>query len=176
MISMISVFRSVCLAFSAAALAACASAPLIQTRSLTNATPEQMVAQVRAAAGDDNSELAVQPLRDPMAEDLREQAAKLEREKRYSEAAVALDKALEITPDDPATLQERAEIALLSGDPERAETLARRGFEKGAKVGPLCRRHWATIEQARLVDGDAAGAQAAKTQQGACKVAALERF
>ncbi len=173
---MISVFRSACLAFTAAALAACASAPLIQTRSLTNATPEQMVAQVRAAAGDDNSELAVQPLRDPMAEDLREQAAKFEREKRYSDAAAALDKALEITPDDPATLQERAEIALLSGDPDQAETLARRGFEKGAKVGPLCRRHWAAIEQARLVDGDAAGAQAAKTQQGVCKVAALERF
>lgn len=174
--SMTSAFRVACLVFSAAALAACASAPLIQSSSLTSATPEQMVAQVRAAAGDDNSELAVQPLRDPMAEDLREDAAKFEREKRYADAAAALDKALEITPDDPATLQERAEIALLSGAPGQAETFARRAFEKGAKVGPLCRRHWAAIEQARLVAGDAAGAQAAKTQAEACKVAALERF
>jgi len=174
--SMTSAFRSVCLAVAAAALAACAAAPLIQTHSLTAATPEQMVAQVRAAAGGEDSELAVQPLRDPMAEDLREDAAKFERAKRYSEAAAALDKALEIAPDDPATLQERAEIALLSGAPEQAETLARRAFEKGAKVGPLCRRHWATVEQTRLVAGDAAGAEAAKAQLADCKVAALERF
>lgn len=159
-----------------AALAACSSAPLIQTRSLTSATPEQMVAQVRAAAGDDDRELAVQPLRDPMAEDLREDAARFEREKRYADAAEALDKALQITPDEPATLQERAEIALLAGNPEQAESLARRAFESGAKVGPLCRRHWATIEQARLVAGDAAGAQAAKTQLDACKVAGVDRF
>jgi Flp pilus assembly protein TadD len=176
MIPMSSAFRLAVLAFSAALLAACASSPLIQSASLTRATPEQMVAQIRASAGDDDSELAVQPLRDPMAEDLREEAAKLEREKRYADAAAALDKALQIAPDDPATLQERAEGALLMGNPAQAETLARRGFEKGAKVGPLCRRHWATIEQARLVAGDAAGAQSARTQLGTCKVAALERF
>lgn len=169
-------FRIPVLVLAIAGLAGCATPTLIQTQSLTSATPEQMVARIRASAGDDNSELAVQPLRDPMAEDLREDAAKLEREKRYADAAAALDKALEITPDDPATLQERAEVALLTGNPEQAETLARRGFEKGAKVGPLCRRHWATIEQARLVAGDAAGAQAAKAQSETCKVAALERF
>lgn len=173
---MFSVLRLCLLAASVAVLAACGSVPLIETRSLTSATPEQMVAQVRAAAGADDRELAVQPLRDPMAEDLREDAAKAEREKRYADAAKALDKALEITPDDPATLQERAEIALLTGNPEQAESLARRAFENGAKVGPLCRRHWATIEQARLVAGDAAGAQAAKTQLDACKVAGVDRF
>jgi len=173
---MFSVSRFAWLALPVAALAACASPTLIQSRSLTSSTPERMVAQVRAAAGADDRELAVQPLRDPMAEDLREDAAKAEREKRYADAAKALDKALEITPGDPATLQERAEIALLMGNPEQAEALARRGFESGAKVGPLCRRHWATIEQARLVDGDAAGAQAAKTQLEACKVAGLDRF
>lgn len=168
-------FRVLCLA-AAIAVAACTSAPFIQTRSLTDATPEQMVAQIRAAAGDDSSELAVHPLRDPMVEDLRQDAAQLERQKRYKDAAAALDRALAVTPDDPATLQERAEIALLMGDPDKAETLARRGFELGAKVGPLCRRHWATVEQTRLVAGDAAGAASARTRVEACKVAGLERF
>jgi len=169
-------FRVLCLA-AALAAAGCASPPLIQTRSLTDATPEQMVAQVRAAGGDDDSrELAVQPLRDPAVEDLRQDAAQLERQKRYADAAAALDKALAINPDDPATLQERAEIALLMGDPDQAETLARRGFELGAKVGPLCRRHWATVEQTRLVAGDAQGAASAKTQMEACKVAGLDRY
>ena len=168
-------FRIACLA-AAICVAACTSAPLIQTRSLTDATPEQMVAQVRAAVGDDSSELAVQPLRDPMVEDLRQDAAQLERQKRYPDAAAALDKALAITPDDPATLQERAEIALLMGDPDKAEALARRGFELGAKVGPLCRKQWATVEQTRLVAGDAQGAASAKTQIQGCKVAGLDRF
>ena len=173
---MTSAFRVSVLVLAIAGLAGCATPTPIQTRSLTSATPEQMVAQVRATAGDDDRELAVQPLRDPMVEDLRQDAARLEREKKYPDAAAALDKALQVTPDDPSALQERAEIALLMGNPEQAESFARRGFEKGSKVGPLCRRHWATIEQARLVAGDAAGAQAAKTQLDACKVAGLDRF
>lgn len=174
--SMSFAFRSCLLVSFMALLAACATPPVIQVQSLTDATPEQMVAQVRAAAGNDDKELAVQPLRDTEVEDLRQDAAKLEQQKRYQDAAVALDKALAITPDDPAVLQERAEIALLLRDTANAETLARRGFELGAKVGPLCRKHWATVQQARLVAGDAAGAASAKNQMDSCKVAGLERF
>ena len=69
-----------------------------------------------------------------------------------------------------------AEAALLLGDHDQAETLARRAFETGSKVGPLCRRHWATVERARLLDGDAAGASAAKAQIGQCAVAGVNRF
>ncbi|TWI02748.1 hypothetical protein IP90_01845 [Luteimonas cucumeris] len=168
--------RTASLSLSILLLAACASDPVIQSQSLTSATPEQMVATVRAAAGHDDKELAVQPLRDPMVEDLRQTATQLEQQKQYQDAAAALDKALAITPDDPAVLQERAEAALLLGDTANAETLARRGFELGARVGPLCRRHWATIEQSRLVAGDAAGATSARTQVDACKVAGPERY
>src|SRR5690606_4987463 len=56
--------------------------------------PETMVAQIRAAAGQDDAELAVQPLRDPMVEDLRERALSLERQQRYEDAVAALEQAL----------------------------------------------------------------------------------
>lgn len=160
-------------------LAACATspgAPSAAAPPLTSATPEQMVAAIRAAAGDGDGELSVQPLRDPMVEDLREQAARSEAQGRHEEAAAALDRALGIVPDDPALLQERAEAAILLRDFERANALAEHAFALGAQVGPLCRRHWATIEQVRLVAGDAEGAATAKAQVDGCKVAGPERY
>src|SRR3546814_6288263 len=39
----------------------------------------------------------------------------------------------------------------------------------------LCRRHWATIEQSRLLEGDAAGAAAAKKRIDQCTVAGVNR-
>ncbi len=142
----------------------------------TTATPEAMVAAIRAAATHDDTELAVQPLRDPMVEDLRQQAQRLETQHRYPEAAAALDQALAIVPGDPALLQERAEAALLLGDGQGAERDARRAYALGAKVGPLCRRHWATVQQVRLLAGDAAGAASARTQLDACRVAGPNRY
>lgn len=160
------------------ALAACATSEPVPPppAPLTAATPQQQVAAIRAAAGDGEGELAIQPLRDPKVEDLREQASRLESQQHYADAAKALDQALAIVPDDPALLQERAEAALLLGDPVQAEALARRAFETGSQVGPLCRRHRATIEQARLLAGDAAGAAAARAQVDQCTVAGVNRF
>lgn len=160
----------------ALSVAACASAPPPTPPPLTTATPEAMVATIRAAAGNDPEELAVQPLRDPMVEDLRQEAARLETQRHYVEAAAALDKALAISGDDPALLQERAETAVLLRDFDQAEAFARRAWALGAKVGPLCRRHWATVQQARLVAADAAGADVAASQLDACKVDGPNRF
>ena len=160
-------------------LAGCAALPEPKATSaapMTTATPETMVAAIRAAATRDEAELSVQPLRDAEIEDLRQQAQAAESAHRYAEAAMALDKALALVPDDPALLQERAEAALLLRDPITAEKLARHAFAIGAKVGPLCRRHWATIEQTRLLAGDAAGASSAKEQAAACKVTGPNRF
>jgi tetratricopeptide (TPR) repeat protein len=112
-------------------------------------TPEQRVAAIRAAAGADDKELAVQPLRDPQVEDLRQVAGKAAAGGDYAAAAEALNQAILIVPEDPAVLQERAEIALLQRDFDRAETLAQRAFDLGSKVGPLCRQHWETIRQIR---------------------------
>lgn len=161
-------------------LAACTSAPHAPPPSpspaLTRVSPEQMLVAIRAAAGRDPDELNVQPLRDPQVEDLREQAQQLEAQHRYADEAAALDRALAITPDDPALLQERAEAALLLHDGPMAERLAREAEAKGAHVGPLCRRHWATVEQTRLLAGDAPGAAEAKARIPACTVAPPPRY
>ena len=150
--------------------------PAAGVDALTTATPQQQVAAVRAAAGDGEGELAIQPLRDPKVEDLRAKVERLESQQYYAEAARTLDQALEIVPDDPALLQERAEAALLLGEHAQAEALARRAYATGSQVGPLCRRHWATIEQSRLLEGDAAGAATAKAQIEQCTVAGVNRF
>jgi len=160
-------------------LVACAAAPgpkVVVTPALTGATPEAMVAAIRAAATRDEAELSVQPLRDAEIEDLRQRAQTAEAAHRYPQAAAALDQALALVPDDPALLQERAEAALLMREPAKAEALARHAYAIGAKVGPLCRRHWATIEQTRLLAGDAAGATSARAQAAACKVTGPDRF
>ncbi|MDQ3618182.1 MAG: hypothetical protein M3374_05625, partial [Pseudomonadota bacterium] len=107
------------------------------------------VAAIRAAGAVDASELEVKPLRDPQVEDLREQAIALEARGAYRAAADALDSALAINPDDPALLQERAEIAVLLRETEAAEGFALRAFEIGSQLGPLCRRHWETVAQVR---------------------------
>lgn len=161
-----------------ALLAACSSTPPAdpQPTALTSGTPQAIVARIRAAAGHDDAELAVQPLRDSTVEDLRQSALRLETQGQYPQAAAALDQALAIVADDPALLQERAEAALLLGDNAGAEARARRAFELGAKVGPLCRRHWETVRQVRLLAGDASGATSAQVQRDACKVAGPARY
>lgn len=170
-------FRPVFAALAAVLVAACASTPPEPApAALTSATPEEMVALIDAAAGDGDGELAVQPLRDPMVDDLRAQARQAHDAGRHEQAAEALDRALELVPGDPALLQERAEAALLLRDFARAGELAGRAFALGAQVGPLCRRHWATIEQVRLVEGDAEGAASAKAQVEGCKVEGPNRF
>ncbi len=143
---------------------------------LTTATPQQQVAAIRAAAGDGRGELAVQPLRDPMVEDLREEAQRREAQRDYAGAAEALDRAIEIVSDDPALLQERAEVALLLQDPAIAGALAERADRLGGQVGPLCRRHWATIEQVRLLARDAPGAAAAGVRLTACTLKPPPRY
>jgi phage shock protein A len=163
--------------------AACSTSPSLRAprASVKLVAPESMVATIRAAAGHDDSELAVQPLRDPRIEDLRQQAVHLEATHRYAEASAMLDKALaivstDIASTDPALLQERAEAAVLMQDYAGAEQFARRAYAIGAKVGPLCRRHWATVQQMRRVAGDIVGAASAQAQLEACKVAAPNRF
>ena len=162
----------------AALLAGCASAPppAPAPTALTTATPAQMVAAVRAAGAASDTELAVRPLRDPATADLRDIAAAQQAQGALAEAAATLDRALAVSPDDPALLQERAEAALLLGDFAAAETHARRAHGLGSQVGPLCRRHWATVEQVRLAAGDRAGADAAQARVAECRVDRPARY
>ena len=162
------------------AVSACttSSAPIVPASpTIPKVAPELRLANVIAASkGADDRELTVQPLRDPEVQDLREDAIAAIASRNYHAAAEALNQALLIAPDDPAILQERAEVALLQAENERAETLARRAFDLGSKVGPLCRRHWATIEQARLARGLQQDAASAHVQIEACTVAGLNRM
>ena len=161
----------------AVALGACATPPPAPVDAgAPRMAPAAMVAAIRAAGGRDDTELAVQPLRDPMVDDLRERAQRLESDGRVADAAAALDHALRIVPDDPALLQERAEAAVLLGDLATAQAQAQRAWEIGAKVGPLCRRHAETLHQLRLAANDAAGAANAAQRRDACTVAAPARY
>lgn len=170
--------RRVAPAFALAALlAGCVTQPAVPVDAGTpRLSPAAMLAAIRAAGGRDDTELAVQPLRDPMVEDLREQAQRFEAGGRAADAAAALDHALRLVPDDPELLQERAEAAVLLGDFATAEADAQRAWELGGKVGPLCRRHVETLRQIRLAANAAAGAAEAAVRRDACTVAAPARY
>ncbi|QQP98394.1 hypothetical protein [Lysobacter enzymogenes] len=159
-------YRGAALATLAALAAACSVAPP-QPAALAEANfnGEAAVAQVRAA-GAAARELDVQPLRDTQVEDLRQKADALVKARKYADAAAALDQALQINADDPALLQERAEAALLLHRLDDAERYAQKAFDGGSQVGPLCRRHWAAIAQARQgkLDGVNAAMKLAQRQ------------
>ncbi|MET0327208.1 MAG: hypothetical protein ABW163_00405 [Luteimonas sp.] len=160
------------------ALAACASQSPTTADAAPASTipPATMVQAIRASAGDGDGELAVQPLRDPMVEDLRARAVTLEGQGDLEGAVAALEEALTIVDSDPALLQERAELAILQNDLPKATQLAERAYALGAQVGPLCRRHWITLEQVRLSTGDADGATQARGQADGCRVAGPDRY
>lgn len=156
-------------------LAGCAAVPG-QGRVPNGPAREAMVVAIRAHGAADGGGLVVQPLRDPRVEDLRADAAHLEAAGDLAAAARALDEALQVVPEDPALLQERAEVALLQGDVALAGSLAEQAWALGARVGPLCQRHQAMLEQVRWAGGDAAGAAAAREQIEACRVTGPARY
>lgn len=169
--------RTAAVVLLAAVLSACAGTRLPPPGNPTalpdGTTPAQIVATIRAAGEAAEDELAIQPLRANEVEHLRAQAAAFESAGEHAKAAAALDEALATHAADPTVLQERAEAAILLGDFEGAAAFAKRAIELGADVGPLCRRHWATLEHvarvrlARVADGSRAeaGAQQAVTAQ-----------
>lgn len=167
--------RTLALAVVIAALSGCATTAAPEPSFVPSIAPETMVASIRAAAGDADAELAVQPLRDSTVEDLRQQATQFEGKRLYRAAATALDEALAIHPQDPALLQERAEAAVLLRAFDDAEMLARRAYALGAKVGPLCRRHWATVKAIgeQRMEAAAAHAGAATRAQDVASHSAL---
>ncbi len=130
--------------------------------------PVALVAEVRAAGRVDADVLDVQPLRDPQIEDLRQTATRLEGQGDYAGAAASIAKALTLQPEDPALLQQAAEFALYRQAWDEAARFATQSFEKGPKVGPLCRSNWTTIRIAADARRDAAGAAAARQRLAAC--------
>ncbi len=156
----------------ALALVACSSGAPPAAKGRSSAKPD-VVSQVAAvrAAGVNGNELEVQPLRDPQVEDLRVQAEAQEAKRELKQANATLDRALVLSPGDPDLLQWKAELALLGRAWAAAEQLASDSFQKGPKLGGLCRRNWTTIAFARQGRGDAAGAAVARGQVDSCTVA-----
>ena len=113
---------------------------------------------------------------DPQVDDLRETAHAQREAGDLDAAADTLNQALLLVADDPAVLQERAEIALLQADWPRAETLARKAVALGSRTGPLCRRHWATIEQTHLARAEKENAASAHAQIEGCTVPGIKRY
>jgi hypothetical protein len=138
-------------------------------------TPSDMLAQVRAS-GRMGNELDVQPWRDPQVEDLRAAATAAESRGDNAAADKALQHALQLSPDEPELLQWRAELALLRRDWAQAEQLAARSFDKGPKLGGLCRRSWSTIRFAREARADAANAAIAQQRIATCAVTPPPRY
>ncbi|WDS37619.1 hypothetical protein [Pseudoxanthomonas sp.] len=139
-------------------------------------TPTQALNAVLAVAKADDRELAIQPVRDPEVEDLREASVAAQRRGDWKASADALNQALLLSPEDPAVLQERAEVALALAEWDRAETLSRKALALGSKTGPLCRRHWATIEQSQLARNEDQNAASAHAQIASCTVAGFDRM
>ena len=138
-------------------------------------TPMEMLAQVRAS-GQMGNELDVQPWRDPQIEDLRAAATAAEARGDNAGADKALQHALQLSPDEPELLQWRAELALLRRDWAQAELLAARSFDKGPKLGGLCRRSWSTVRFAREARGDAVNAAVAQQRIATCAVTPPPRY
>ena len=171
-----SIARSAACVVSIAVLAGCSGAPPTPPGNLrVMPTPHDMVAQVRAA-GIAPDALDVKPLRDPQVEDLRARASQLEAQSDYAGAAQALAQALKLMPEDPELLQLAAEEALYLKDWTQAETFAQMSWDRGPKLGSLCRRNWTTLRFVRLQRGDDAGAQAATGQVAACTITAPARY
>jgi len=159
-----------------AALAACVSAPPPAVAPVDTTTPAQRMSAVDKAAGPDDKELSVAPLRDPQVDDLRHSALGQRQAGDLAAAASTLDQALALVSEDPAVLQERAEVALLLGQWASAEQFAQQALQLGSKTGPLCRRHWATIEQARMARGEKENAVSAQAQIASCTVPPIMRY
>ncbi|WP_045760902.1 hypothetical protein [Xanthomonas albilineans] len=158
-------------------LASCVSAPPPPPPPpVDTTTPAQRIAVIDASGGVDDTEVNVQPLRDPAVQDLRDSAKRKRAAGDLAGAAAALDQALKLVSDDPALLQDRAEVALLQKDNAQAEAFAKRAIDLGSQTGPLCRRHWATVEQARLALGQKESAASAHTQIAGCTVPGIKRY
>jgi Flp pilus assembly protein TadD len=134
-----------------------------------------LVQQVRAA-GQVGNELDVQPLRDPQVEDLRNTATQAEARGDIAAAQRALSQALLLTPDDPDILQWQAELALETRHWEQAEEWAKRSYERGPKLGGLCRRNWTTIQFASEARGNSAAAAQAQQRVTTCAVSPPTRM
>ena len=128
----------------------------------------ELLLQVRQAAVEMGDALDVQPLASTEVDDLRLQAEQQEARGDFAASEATLAQALALQPQSPQLIQARAEMLLVLGDIDEAERQAARAYESGPRLGPLCRRSWATVRWARELRGDPGGAATAAEQGKVC--------
>lgn len=82
-------------------------------------------------------------------------------------ASSSLERAQRVAPREPQVLYRLAQVRLAQGDAPQAEQLARRGLTYANGRPDLQASLWGLIAQARLKQGDAAGAALARQKAGA---------
>ncbi len=159
------------LAGAALLLGGCASPPVRPGPASAPAPLRDVLAEVRAAGVETEADgIDVTPLRDPVVDDLRDRAARHEAERDYAAADAVLEDALRLVPGDPELLQWRAELALVRGAWDDAVRLASEAWERGPRLGGLCRRSWTVIRLAREFTGHPDAASAAQAQLMRCTI------
>lgn len=160
----------------ALALAACnqPSAPSQSTR--PTRSDGDILASIQAAGEKEKSVIDVNPLRDPGVAALQDAAQADVRAGQFDAAAGKLDQALKLSPNSPDLLQDRAELAIRLKDYGTAEQLARKSWELGPRLGPLCARNWQTIAELRQRAGDDAAFATAGKWVKQCHVEGVPRY
>ncbi|MEV8522041.1 tetratricopeptide repeat protein [Dyella marensis] len=158
------------------ALAACnqPSAPSQATR--PTRSDGDILASIQAAGDKEKSVIDVHPLRDPGVASLQDAAQADVRTGQFDAAAAKLDSAIKLSPNSPDLLQDRAELAIRLKDYSAAEQLARKSWEIGPRLGPLCARNWQTIQELRDRAGDQAAAATAGKWVKQCHVEGVPRY
>lgn len=134
------------------------------------------VAAIRAAGVREQSVISVNPLVDPGVSGLQTAAKADENAGRYAAAAAKLDQAMQLSPQSPDLLQDRAEMAVRLKDYPTAERLAHESWSLGPKLGPLCARNWQTIVEMRLQANDAVAAASARKWLQQCHKPGQQRY
>lgn len=138
--------------------------------------PLEIVTQLRQESAAEVTTMDVQPLTNPAVQFLRDRANEFEAKGDYLSAAKALEEAVLVAPEDPEILQHLAEEMILLRRFVEAEAHARKSFEMGAQLGPLCSANWRTIAAARKTAGDLLGHNSALERASKCAVQPLPRF
>ena len=137
------------------------------TSSVTSSA-EEVETRVRAPARQDSEGIQVFPLQNPAVKELLADAGEAESRGDYDHAAMLLERALRIQPQDPEILQSMAEVQLRVQDYEQALIFAERSYDIGPRVGEICSRNWRTIGVAREYLGNHAGAVEAEQKASNC--------
>lgn len=95
---------------------------------------------------------------------LWERAEQARREERLADAIGSLERALQISPEDPVLWSRVAELRLQQGRPAVAENLAARSNALAGNQPLLRYRNWLLIAEARERRGDREGAEQARAE------------